>query len=224
LEDCEKMYKKGIKKFSNSGPIYHDYGELLWNKQDDAAITQWEKGIEVDPSYSGNYYNACNYYYYHNDKVWSILYGEIFLNMEPLSSATPKMKNILLDSYKKLFTDIKTTKSKNEFEKAFLGAMDKQSDIALNGLTPETLTMIRTRFILDWVQNYTAKYPFRLFDLQKQLLQSGMFDAYDQWIFGASQDLQAYQNWTTAHATEYNEFNNFQRGRIFKIPRGQYYK
>jgi hypothetical protein len=102
--------------------------------------------------------------------------------------------------------------------------MRKQSSIALNGLTPETLTMIRTRFVLDWIQSYAAKYPFRLFDLQKQLLQNGMFDAYDQWIFGASQDLSAYQSWTTAHSIEYNDFNNFQRGRIFKIPKGQYYK
>ncbi len=224
MDDCEKMYKNGIKKFPDSGPIYHDYGELLWNKQDYTAIKQWEKGIEADPGYSGNYYNACKYYYFSSDKIWSILYGEIFLNMEPLSSITPEIKNILLESYKKLFTDISSVKNKNNFEAAFIDVMHKQSDIALNGITPETLTMIRTRFSLDWFQNYAAKYPFRLFDLQKQLLQSGMFDAYDQWIFGATQNLAAYQSWTGTHSTEYNEFNNFQRGRIFKIPKGQYYK
>ena len=56
-------------------------------------------------AYSKNYYNACKYYYFTTDKVWSILYGEIFVNMEPLSTHSPEIKNILLESYKKLFAD-----------------------------------------------------------------------------------------------------------------------
>jgi hypothetical protein len=50
-----------------------------------------------------------------------------------------------------------------------------------------------------------------------------MFDAYNQWIFGTVQNLPAYQNWANTHAEECNELSHFQRGRIFKIPRGQYY-
>ena len=63
-----------------------------------------------------------------------------------------------------------------------------------------------------------AKYPFRLFDYHRQLLQEGLFDAYNQWIFGAVQNLPAYQNWTTLHADEYAKFTNFQKGRVFKLP------
>ena len=84
--------------------------------------------------------------------------------------------------------------------------------------------MIRTRFILEWYTSYGTQYPFKLFELQQQLLQEGMFDAYNQWIFTAAQNLPVYQNWTTAHAYEYNELLRFQTGRIFKIPAGQYYR
>ena len=79
---------------------------------------------------------------------------------------------------------------------AFLQTMNKQSIVAAAGINAETLTMIRTRFILDWFHDYAAKFPFRLFELQRQLLQEGMFDAYNQWIFGTAQNLAAYQNWT----------------------------
>jgi len=45
------------------------------------------------------------YYYLTTDKTWSILYGEIFLNIEPSSTLAPEVKNILLEDYKKLFAE-----------------------------------------------------------------------------------------------------------------------
>lgn len=225
-KECEKVYKKGLKKVPNSGALYNAYGELLWAQQDYSAIKQWEKGIETDPSFSRNYYNACKYYYFTTDKVWSIIYGEIFLNIEPSGTASPEIKNILFEGYKKLFADADLTKGndgKNEFVTAFLQTMNKQSMQAAGGINTESLVMIRSRFILDWFNDYGNKFPFRLFDQQRQLLQDGLFDAYNHWIFTASQNLPAYQNWINANTAEYSEFSRFQKGRIFRIPTGQYY-
>jgi tetratricopeptide (TPR) repeat protein len=225
-KECEKLYKKGIKKFPQSGSLYNDYGELLWGLQDLTAIKLWEKGIEMDPGYSSNYYNATKYYYVTSDKVWSIIYGEIFVNIEPLSGRTAEIKNLLLDSYKKIFADadiFNNLKEKNNFEQGFLQTLYKQNSLAASGINPETLTMIRTRFILDWFNSFSSKFPFRLFEYQLQLLRDGMFDAYNQWLFGTVQNLVTYQNWTTAHGVEYDEFSKFQKGRIFKIPPKQYY-
>lgn len=226
-KECEKLYKKGLKKFPKSGALYNEYGELLWMTHDLSAIRQWEKGIEMDAGYSGNYYNACKYYYLASDNLWSAVYGEIFLNIEVLTNRTLEVKSILLDSYKKMFADpsvFKNTKEKNNFERAFLQTLYKESAMASGGLTPESLTMIRSRFILDWYNGGLAEnFPFRLFDYHLQLLKEGMFDAYNQWLFGTTQNLVAYQNWITGHAAEYNEFSKFQKGRIFKIPSSQYY-
>jgi tetratricopeptide (TPR) repeat protein len=225
-KECEKMYKKGIKKFPNSGALYSEYGELLASMQDANAIKQWEKGIEMDPGFHGNYYNASRYYSLTGEKIWSIIYAEIFLNIETSSGRTAEIKNLLLDSYKRLFADIditKNSKDKNPFEQAFLQTMNKQSSVASKGINPESLTMIRTRFILDWYNSYASKFPFRLFDYQHQLLQQGLFDAYNQWIFGAAQNLVTFQNWTSLHSPEYNEFSTFQKGRVFRVPAAQYY-
>jgi len=225
-KECEKIYKKGLKKFPSSGPLYNELGELLWSQKDFSAIKQWEKGIETDPGFSRNYFNAARYYYFTTDKIWSLLYGEIFLNIEPMGADAQEMKNILLESYKKLFREADLEKSnvdKNGFITAFLHIMNKQSAVAAAGLDAESLTMIRTRFILDWYNEYGNKFPYRLFDQQRQLLQEGMFDAYNHWIFSAAQDLPSYQNWTNTHPTEYNDLLQFQRGRIFRVPIGQFY-
>lgn len=228
-KECEKAYKKGLKKFPKSGPLYSEYGELLWATKDYSAINQWEKGIQLDPSYSGNYYNAALYYFYTKDKVWSLIYGEIFVNMESLSQRGIAMKQQLLRAYKeKLFAEADLMKgeekNKSEFAKAFLQTMSKQSSVANKGITVETLTMIRTRFILDWYPTNAAKFPLRLFDYQQQLLKEGLFDAYNQWLFGAAENLAAYDSWSKAHADQYEAFNAFQRNRIFKMPTGQYYQ
>jgi hypothetical protein len=228
-KECEKLYKKGLKKFPKSGPLLSEYGELLWATKDFAAIKQWEEGIKADPGYSGNYYNAAMFYFYTKDKVWSLIYGEIFINMESLSERGAAMKQLLLQGYKeKLFADADLMKgeegNKSEFAKTFLGSMARLSSLANKGLTAETLTMIRTRFILDWFTNNASRYPFRLFDYQRQLLSEGMFNAYNQWLFGTSENLAAYENWTKTHTEEYNTFSAFQQNRVFRMPPGQYYQ
>ncbi len=229
VKECDKLYKKALKKFPKSGSLYSEYGELLWATKDFSAIKQWEEGIKVDPIYSGNYYNAALFYFYAKDKVWSLIYGEIFINMESLSERGAAMKELLLQGYKeKLFADADLMKDsdkiKSGFAQSFLQGMAKQSSLANKGISTEALTMIRTRFILDWYANNAVKYPFRLFDYQRQLLSEGMFNAYNQWLFGPIENLAAYENWTKTHPEEYNGFSTFQKSRIFRMTPGQYYQ
>jgi tetratricopeptide (TPR) repeat protein len=228
-KECEKMYKAALKKYPNSGVLYNEYGEMLWSKENwSESLKLWEKGIEVDPNYSGNYYNAARYYFFSQDKVWGLIYGEIFVNLESYSKRTPEIKKMLLEGYKKLFTEGNMTKNqdtKNEFVKAFLDIMKTQAPfVAENGITPETLSAVRTKFIIDWFEKYATKFPFRLFDHHRQLLREGMFDAYNQWIFGTVANLTEYENWTKAHPDEFQKFDYFQHNRVFKMPGGQYYK
>ena len=201
-------------------------GELQYEDKNYDAIKNWEKGIETDPSYSKNYYNAAKYYFFTTDKVWSIFYGEIFVNMEPAGNKTPEIKQLLLDAYKKLFADPdpeKNNKDKNLFVKNYLQIMNGQISVASAGINTESLAMIRTRFVLNWFANNEIKMPVRLFEYQKQLLKEGIFEAYNQWLFGAAENGSAYQNWINANTEANNAFINLQKARIFKLPAGQYY-
>lgn len=229
VKDADKLYKKAIDKFPKSGPLYSEYGELLWARKDFDAIKQWERGIKADPAYSGNYYNAALYYYYTKDKVWTLIYGEIFVNMESLSERGTAMRGLLLSAYKeKLFSDVDLMKDlpKNapEFAKAFLETMGKQAALVNRGINADVLTMLRTRFLLDWSRTYAQKFPFKLFEYQQQLAREGMFEAYNQWLFGAAENLPAFDTWARNHSAEWEKFASFQKGRVFRMPAGQYYQ
>jgi hypothetical protein len=148
--------------------------------------------------------------------------------MESLSQRGTAMKQLLLDAYKeKLFAETDLLKgeenNKSNFAKAYLETMNKQTSIANKGITIESLTMIRSRFILDWYNTYGKRFPFKLFEYHKQLMQEGMFDAYNHWLFGPVDNLAAYDAWTKTHAEAHTAFTNFQKNRVFKIPVNQYY-
>jgi len=226
-KECEKLYKEGIKKFAVSGVLYNEYAEILGTKDGADAIKLWEKGIEVDPNYSSNYCNASKYYYTKGDYVWSLLYGEIFVNLESYSKRTAEMKDLLEDGFKQLFANLEEQKKRNEknpFITTYLNSLSNESSAVAEGITAQSLSILRTRFILAWFEKNAAKFPFRLFDYQHQLIQEGMFDAYNQWVFGASENDQKFETWTKRHNEEYNRFIDFQRGRIFKLPAYQYYQ
>ncbi len=227
-KELEKTYKNGLKKFPKSGPLYNEYGELLWNnKEYKNAIKNWEKGIEGDPAYGGNYYNAAKYYYFSSDKVWGLLYGEIFINIESYTARTEEIKKILFDGYKKLFssTDFKKNQDmKNDFVRYYLELMEKNGVAVGTGITPESLTTLRARFTLEWFQKYAGRYPFRLFDHYDQLMKLGLFDAYNQWVFTSATNPDAYKKWTEAHADAQKEFLRLQQNRLFKVPTLQYYQ
>jgi tetratricopeptide (TPR) repeat protein len=229
--ECDKLYKKGLKKFPNAGALYFEYGELmLTQQQSNEAIKLWEKGIEVDPSYPGNYYHAGKFYYFTGtNPALSLLYSEIFINMESYTVRTAEMKNLLLDAYKKFFLqdpEPNTGKKKPEpgFQQSVANLFMAQGDLASTGITPETLIMIRTRFILGWYESKAAQYPHKLFDQQQFMLREGLFEAYNYWLFGPASNVTAYQQWANANNKKLSDFNYYQKNRVFKMPAGQKYQ
>jgi tetratricopeptide (TPR) repeat protein len=226
MKEADRIYKAGLKKFPKSGLLYSEYGELLEIKEAGMGkgIQMWEKGIESDPEYPNNYYQATKYYLNTETGIWGLLYGEIFVNLESFTGRTTEIKNLLLDGYKKLFAfGIVTKKANSPFEDKYLAAIRKQTSLVANGVNAESLTALRTRFILEWNNETGPKFPFQLFNLQRNLLQEGLFESYNQWLFGSVENITAYQEWTNSHATEYGSFNKYQRNRLFKMPAGQYY-
>lgn len=227
VKEAEKVYKSGLKKFPQSGMLYNDYGEMLAYTGQKNAIDQFEAGIKAEPSFNRNYYNAAKYYSVNKEPVWSIIYGEMYANMDPLSLRTAEVKNIVLNQYKEMFANPDLEKAYNKYQgfaRQFVENLNRQSALAINGIDAESLTMIRTRFLLDWFGQNEIKYPFTLFNFQQQLLQEGLFDAYNQWLFGAPQNINAYQNWVNTHKEENTAYLNFQKSRIFKMQPGEYYK
>lgn len=225
-KECEKIFKKGIRRFPNSGPLYNELGELYKGRKNEEAIEAWEIGIEKDPSYSKNYYNAAKYHLLTGEIFWGIIYAEIFVNMEPSSTKSPEIKKMLLEGWKKIFgSEVMqlSTLNQSNFKSSCLRTINSQSDAVKEGIRTESLIMLRTRFILQWTSILEKRFPFSLFDLHRQLLREGLFESYNRWLFGPVEDLPAFQNWVQKNRVDYQSFIDFQQNRVFKIPGKQYY-
>ncbi len=228
-KECAKMYKKALKKFPGSGVIYNEYGELMaMDKNQEEAIIQWGKGISADPNYSSNYYNAAMYHTFKNNWIKTLIYGELFLNLESYTARTTDIKNAMLMAYRNLFKgtaieQLMAARTTTAFEKAVLETLAKTTALVKGGIDMDNITTIRTRFILEWFQGRQAQYPFRLFDQQQYLLREGLFEAYNQWIFGMAINADAYKLWQTNHPKEAASFKAFQESRVFKMPAVQNY-
>jgi tetratricopeptide (TPR) repeat protein len=226
LTEAENLYLQAIKKFPSNGAFYNEIGELFSSRKDNRCIDFWERGIELDPIYTHNYFNACKYYE-NLEPIWSIIYGETYVILDPLNQKTSEIKDILLSNYKNYFADLSNErylKEKNKFMQRVLLSLSKQFDIVVEkGLTTSTLTMIRTKFILDWYNDKTEKYPFKLFDFHLKLLREGLFESYNQWLFGSSENLISFQNWTQLHNQEYNEFMLYFKANPFKPVKNEFY-
>lgn len=226
VKEADKMYKKAIKKFPDNGALYSEYGELLWAKKDMSAIKLWEQGIQAAPNFAGNYYNAALYYYYTKDKVWTLIYGEIFVNMEYLTPRATEMKKLILSAYKeKLFNNLgsEDNAAEGSFAKAVLKTYYRQANLVNKGMNFETLNRLRTRFIIDWYPNYGKKFSYKLFDWHEQLIRDGLFEAYNQWLFGPAENLSAFDQWAKTNADTYARFTKLQQSRVFKMPKEQFY-
>lgn len=228
-KECGKLYRTALRRFPNSGVIYNEYAELFALENDlEEALLQWEKGIEVDPNYSSNYYNATMYHTRKGNWIRAILYGEIFLNLESYSARTEEIKTQLYNSWRSLLIPGAIQQQKDQktvaaFEKAVLDILAKAAGGTQLAVAADALTAIRTRFVVEWAATQQQNYPFQLFANQQYLISQGLFEAYTYWLFAPSLGTDVYQAWQKAHPKETAGFTAYQQSRVFKAPPGQYY-
>ena len=205
-EKAIEIYNQGLEKFPNSGRLYFEKGNVLevLEKYDD-ALDSWEQGIGVNPSYPSNYHTASIYFCkYTTEKVWGILYGELFANIERGSKKTEEISKLLFDTYKSAITIKSETEAGVSFSKtAQIPVSDKSENVKIPFSMAYELTMvlaitsetkekelgiksfnnIRTAFIQEWFnKNRNTEYPNILFDWHKKLIDLGYFESYNYWL------------------------------------------
>lgn len=210
-KDAKKILQQGLSAFPKSGALYHELG-ILYEQQEDneKALKTWLDGIANDNNYHLNYYEATLAYMKTDEMIWPILYGEIFVNKEPNTQRSNEVRSLLLDAYKKLFftpsknvTGDYTDKSTPQtFEDAVKQTFSSLFFVVSDGITTENLIMLRSRFIINWKNNYAARYPFSLFNYQEDMMRHGQFDAYNQWLFGKVENAQQYNTWANTFSDD----------------------
>jgi len=232
---AKQTLQHGLERFPHSGILYHEMGKVEEDEKEEVyALETYLDGIKNDPGYRINYYEAARMYMGTNKFIWTIIYGEMFVNMERQTPRADEMRKTLLDAYEKLFFSPNTDnvpkygRSKKEetiknFEQAVYSTYIKLSPVISDGITTESLTMLRTRFLMEWYSSYANKYPYSLFAYQDEMARSGFFDVYNEWLFAKMENLQQYEAWNKFHDGAMSKFDTWANEHALHPEKNEFY-
>ncbi|MDB4334751.1 hypothetical protein OAA06_00170 [bacterium] len=224
-----KTYEKGIKKFPKSGLLYLEKGMVLASqKKLNEALSSWEKGIVMAPSYSSNYYYASKMLSTSNEKIWSIYYGELFMNLEPNSERSKIISKLMYDTYqtclpisngnwglafstKANYISLGNLKNlKFSFETVHNLSLEAGLTDIDTVFTIQNLVLIRKQFLRDWKSHYAIRYPNLIFDYHDYLTRSNQMETYLFWLmqYGAPKE---FEQWKLSHKKVYKSFLSWRR-------------
>lgn len=124
---AKKVYAQGLEKYPNSGPLYLESGVVAMSEEDyNLARFYWEKGIQADPTHVSNYYWATKFFAGTAEKIWALLYGEIFLNLEFGTQRVDEISGLLFELYNEVYVaESDSTGSFNLTESGFTISVDR---------------------------------------------------------------------------------------------------
>lgn len=226
-ETALEIYREGLKKFPKAGILYLELGNITYNAEEYIkSLEYYEKGIEVDPAFPSNYYWAAKIYCNSSEKVWGVLYGEIFMNLERNSKRTIEISNLLFQTYKKAISITSDTSARVDFSKvltmdvskkfmlpfSMIFGLDMITSLGIKmdtSITISSLNYIRHNFIEIWYKQKRNKdFPNILFDYQKTINAKKHFEAYNHWIFMQG-DLDEFSKWRSTHNKEWESFTKW---------------
>ncbi|MFV0538293.1 MAG: tetratricopeptide repeat protein, partial [Dysgonomonas sp.] len=221
-KEAIKTYEKGLKKFPNSGPLHLESGVMQMGKEDyNAALVYFEKGINAAPSFPSNYYWASKLFCDSDEKVWGLIYGELFMNIERNSKRTAEISKLLFDTYKKGIkfandSSISVSFSKNNvidinnikipfgvgiYEPTLIISMLGVKEISI-----DALDKVRSNFVDNYYkQGYDKRYPNALFAYQKKMKEAGHIEAYNFWILMQGDNYE-FMNWQLVNKNKWDGF------------------
>jgi len=232
-----RTYKEGLKKFPNSGSIYLELGNVkAMHEQFAEALDYYEEGIRVDPRFPSNYYRAAIIYCGSSERIWGVLYGELFMNLERNSQRTATMSEILLNTYKDAITFESDTSMRVNFSKIMLmspeDAMEKNPKmpftfifetkmlLALLGeqkIDIASMDRIRRNFLKLYTDDKnTHRYKNIIFAYQQELEKKGHLEAYNYWLLMKG-DPEGFRNWRKDNGDKWESFIAWFRENQLKV-------
>jgi tetratricopeptide (TPR) repeat protein len=247
-EKAIEAYDAGLKKFPNSGKLYLEKGNVYLIKKDyNKAVPLYEKGIEVDPEFPSNYYRLALLFCNSQERVWGLLYGELFLNLEHGSKRFYEVSELLYATYKdgikingdsskisfckNMAMNIEDLSSKKPMKFPFCMPFEQSFAVATIGVKTvdvNSLNTLRTNFLSNWYQfKHDKTYPNVLYEYQEKVRAAGHLEAYNHYIL-AGADETSFKEWATANKEKLTNFINWYKENQItldaqhKFYRGQY--
>lgn len=244
-EKALETYKKGLQKFPNEGKLYCEQGILEYARENyNEAIGYWEKGVEIDPYFPSNYYWLGKIFSYTDERIWSVLYGELFMSLEPNTKRTEEMSEILFNTYDDAITISGDGSSGGiSFSKNIMINTDKKIKVPFTmdyevlmsmstiGMMMSTdtvktiasLSNTRTTFIEQWYDQKKHKdHDNVIFSFQKKVLDAGHIEAYNYWLLMMGR-LEEFETWYNANEDAFNAFVDWFNANRIEFSKKEYF-
>jgi len=238
---AEKYYKAGIKAYPESGIFYVELGILEGRRNNwDQTAAYWEQGILTDPNYPSNYFHLANLFANTKEHIWTVLFGEIFMNLERSTARTEAMSETIYLAYRKAIT-LEGDSARVNFARnvPMTISVDNLTDfklpatmiyglgmtfgtVAVTGETEvnsTTLCTIRDNFLEFWAdKDHGSTYPNVLIEYQQKIKELGYLEAYNNWLFSQG-DPVGWEFWIDAHDDEFKSFLEWFTENQLQVPR-----
>lgn len=228
LGDREKAiqtYEAGLIKFPKSAYLFVELGNMASMTGDgNKAVNYYEKGIAADPNYAATYYRAAKLFCTSStEKVWGMIYGEIFMNLDRNSARTGEISKLLYDTYKSQITFPTDGKVAVSFSKNINMTIDQltggkmplpmvyESAMAIGSANEKSVDIDALNRIragaLSYFISMDSKSPLKnlLFDYQKTIKDAGHLEAYNYWILSQG-DNEKFAAWQAVNKDKWDAF------------------
>ena len=208
--NSRKFYRAGLKKFPSSGRLHFEMGQQCYVEGNrNEANEWWRKGAVAEPRFATSYYWLAKSYSETKNQLWTIFYGEAFLNLERGTSRTRDMSRLLYESWNRSMrlgdaldpinfcSDELLEKpdprgaAQMSFPVAFEYniALASQPFIPRDSILPrlsiEKLIDLRYRFIRAWSKSgYDQTYKNDVLAWNIELQEKGRLKEYLWWLYG----------------------------------------
>jgi|GEM_PF-492011 len=239
-----ETYRIGVQRFPQSAVLYASLASgLMKSRSYYSALENAENGIQADPSYADNYYLASQIYCHSTEKVWGMLYGEIYLCLDQMRDSAKSHQLSQL-----LYATFQGAVHINEGENIFVNFSDiaigngAENDVAklpfqvgvyenlmLNAAQDEsvldlyTINLIRTRFLKSYFEKeINARYPNVLLEYQAEIANAGFLDVYNTWLFQAG-SAREYAEWLAKNGSQYAVFQAWLKANPITLNRSHFF-
>jgi len=91
-------YTAGLAAYPNSGRLHYELGaSALIERRLEEAISWWVKGTKAEPRFPTNYYWIAKVNSTTKNRLWTLMFGEAFMNLERGTKRTKEISKMIFD-------------------------------------------------------------------------------------------------------------------------------
>lgn len=224
-------YREGLLAYPKSGRLHYEMGAAsLIDGNPSSAVDWWARGTRVEPAFATNYYWLARTQSGTRDRLWGLLYGEAFLNLERNTQRTREISKLVFDTWNASFmlgdtADPINFASDTLLEKpspqgpntmSFPVAFEYTAATSAAHLTPAQgvtryltvaqLVDIRVRMTKAWEKGgYDKLYPNDVLSWNVRYLKAAWLKEYYWWLFSYG-DKKEMNEYFKANEEKYDTF------------------